>query len=179
MRDEIVLVRYSMGLGLAEYFLHAERTFNHLRSIVGIASEEKSTMRQALTQGMMERLGIRPDTEHKRADPVDSELMPGSIAAEYELLVTGCLDRLGLTPDVVRVSVRPVGVNPAGMDIYAAFIKVQRWDPVVVQLLARMPYVEQKVARCIRQSQMLRYSAFVGLWFRTPPHIETEPVTMH
>lgn len=136
-------------------------------------------MRQTPTQGMMERLGIRSDADHKPGDPVDSELMPGSIAADYESLVKGCFERLGLTPDLVRVSVRPVGVNPAGMDIFAAFIKVQRWDPLVVQLLARMPYIEQKVARCIRQSQMLRYSAFVGLWFRTPPHIETEPVTMH
>lgn len=136
-------------------------------------------MRQATTQGMMDRLGLRSDLERKGLDPVDSDIMPASIAAEYESLIRGCFDRLGLTPDVVRVSVRPVGVNPAGMDIYAAFIKVLRWDPAVVRLLARMPYIEQKVARCLRQSQMLRYSAFVGLWFRTPPHIEKEPATMH
>ncbi len=136
-------------------------------------------MRQAIPAGMMERLGIRPNADAQDTDPVDSDLAPGSIAADYESLISEYLHLLGLTPDLVRVSVRPVGVNPAGLDIYAAFIKVQRWAPVVIQTLARMPYIEKKVERGIRQSRMLRYSAFAGLWFRTPPHIESEPATVH
>ncbi|MBL0919195.1 MAG: hypothetical protein IBJ14_10860 [Hydrogenophaga sp.] len=136
-------------------------------------------MRQALATGVMERLGIRQPPGMEADDRVDSDIAPGSIAADYESLITECFHLLGLTPDLVRVSVRPVGVNPAGLDIYAAFIKVQRWAPCVIDMLARMPYIEKKVGKGIRQSCMLRYSAFAGLWFRTPPHIENEPATVH
>jgi hypothetical protein len=79
---------------------------------------------------------------------------------------------LGLSCDLVRVSVRPVGMNPAGLEIYAAFIKVLRWEPRVVELLARMPHIEKKIEKCIKQNNMLRYSAFAGLWFRTPSKLD-------
>jgi hypothetical protein len=136
-------------------------------------------MRQALTAGMMQRLGIRSGADMHDADPIDSEFMPAAISADYESLITQCFQCLGLTSELVRVSVRPVGQNPAGLEIFAAFIKVLRWEPGVVQVLTRMPHVEKKIEKCIRQSTMLRYSAFAGLWFHTPPHLEGAPAPMH
>lgn len=136
-------------------------------------------MKPALTAEVMKRLGIHPGAAMKDAELVDSEIVPSSLAVDYELLITECFRLLGLTSDLVRVSVRPVGVNPAGMDIYAAFIKVLRWEPAVIQVLTRMPQVEKKIERCIRQSSMLRYSAFTGLWFRSPPHLEAQAATVH
>ena len=129
-------------------------------------------MRQALTTGVMERLGIRAGSPDLDADDIDSEIVPGTISADYESLITGCFRMLGLTTDAVRVSVRPVGQNPAGIEIYAAFIKVLRWEPQVIQVLTRMPRVEKKIERCIRLNNMLRYSAFAGLWFRTPSSLD-------
>ena len=129
-------------------------------------------MRQALSIGVMERLGIRANTTTKDVDQIDSEIMPSTISADYESLITECFQCLGLSPELVRVSVRPVGMNPAGLEVYAAFIKVQRWEPRVIQVLTKMPNVEKKIEKCIKQSNMLRYSAFAGLWFRTPSKLE-------
>lgn len=129
-------------------------------------------MRQGLTTGVMERLGMRATASMKDADEVDSEIMPSTISADYESLITGCFRMLGLTTDAVRVSVRPVGMNPAGLEVYAAFIKVQRWEPKVIQVLTRMPHVEKKIEKCIKHGNMLRYSAFAGLWFRTPSKLD-------
>lgn len=129
-------------------------------------------MRQTLSIGVMERLGIRSGTAAKDADQIDSEIMPTTISADYESLISECFQMLGLTPDLLRVSVRPVGMNPAGLEVYAAFIKVQRWEQRVVELLSRMPTVEKKIEKCIKHSDMLRYSAFAGLWFRTPSRLE-------
>jgi hypothetical protein len=129
-------------------------------------------MRQALTTSMMERLGLRVDSPMKNVEQIDSEIMPSTISADYESLITRCFQMLGLSCDLVRVSVRPVGMNPAGLEIYAAFIKVLRWEPRVVELLARMPHIEKKIEKCIKQNNMLRYSAFAGLWFRTPSKLD-------
>jgi hypothetical protein len=129
-------------------------------------------MRHALTAGVMERLGIRPGSDLNDVDHIDSEVMPNTISADYELLITECFQMLGLTSDLVRVSVRPVGMNPAGLEVFAAFIKVQRWETRVIELLARMPRLEKKIEKCIKQSNMLRYSAFAGLWFRTPSKLD-------
>lgn len=129
-------------------------------------------MRQGLTTGVMERLGMRATGSMKNVDEIDSEIMPSTISADYESLISDCFQMLGLTNDVVRVSVRPVGMNPAGLEVYAAFIKVQRWEPKVIQVLTRMPNVEKKIEKCIKHGNMLRYSAFAGLWFRTPSKLD-------
>lgn len=129
-------------------------------------------MRHMLTTGVMERLGIRTVTPLKQVDEVDSDIMPTTISADYESLITEYFQMLGLTTDAVRVSVRPVGMNAAGLEIYAAFIKVQRWEPQVIRALTRMPSIEKKIERCIKQRDMLRYSAFAGLWFRTPSRLD-------
>ena len=75
-------------------------------------------MRQALSIGVMERLGIRANTTTKDVDQIDSEIMPSTISADYESLITECFQCLGLSPELVRVSVRPVGMNPAGLEVY-------------------------------------------------------------
>jgi len=135
-------------------------------------------MRQALASGMMERLGFRSSTPMSE-EPVDSDIMPTTIAADYEALINECFHVLGLTSDIVRISVRPVGFSPAGVEIYAAFIKVLRWEPNVIQMLNRLPYFEKKIDKRIRLSNLLRYSGFAGLWFRTPPTVEGFATAVH
>lgn len=141
-------------------------------------------MRQALASGVMERLGIRLPTQRtiecdKDSEQVDSAFMPNTLASDYEVLINECFHVLGITPDLVRISVRPVGSSPAGLDIYAAFIKVLRWEPQVIQMLSRLPYYEKKIDKRIRLSNLLRYSGFAGLWFRTPSTIEGFATTVH
>jgi hypothetical protein len=75
--------------------------------------------------------------------------------------------------------VRSVGVNPNGLEVYAAFIKVVQWNTRVVEMLGSMPAIEKKIDRRVRQSSMLRYSAFAGLWFRSPADVKGAIGTMH
>ena len=139
-------------------------------------------MRQVLASGVMQRLGIRSTTrmsDEQMDSDIDSEIIPTTIAADYETLINECFHVLGLTPDIVRISVRPVGFSPAGVEIYAAFIKVLRWEPNVIQMLNRLPYFEKKIDKRIRLSNLLRYSGFAGLWFRTPATVEGFATAVH
>ena len=139
-------------------------------------------MRQVLANGVMQRLGIRSTTrisDEQMDSDIDSAIMPTTIAADYETLINECFQVLGLTPELVRISVRPVGFSPAGMEIYAAFIKVLRWEPNVIQMLNRLPYFEKKIDKRVRLSNLTRYIGFAGLWFRTPATVEGFATAVH
>ena len=139
--------------------------------------------RQNLAREVIQKLGRGGNaTMADDAAPeagVDSEIMPGTISADYEALIVECFRMMGLQRDQIRISVRPVGVSPAGLDVYAAFVKVMRWDPSVVELLTRMPQVEKKIDRRIKLSNLQRYSNFVGLWFRSPANLHNLAATGH
>ena len=139
--------------------------------------------KQTLAREMIQRLGLGGEdglkVDQKTADGIDSEIMPTSISADYEALIVECFNHMGIRRDQIRISVRPVGVSPGGLDVYAAFVKVMRWDASVIDLLSRMPQVEKKVDRRIKLSSMLQYSNFVGLWFRSPANLHNLATTMH
>jgi hypothetical protein len=133
----------------------------------------------ALTQEVIKHLGLRSDVKPQAADDIDSEITPTSISDDYHDMIKDCFQVLGLGPDQIRIMVRSVGLNPAGLEIYAAFVKVVRWDASVVDMLGKMPVIEKKIDRRVRQSSMLRYSAFAGLWFRSPADVNAPLVTVH
>jgi hypothetical protein len=56
---------------------------------------------------------------------------------------------------------------------------VVRWDTRVVDMLGKMPVIEKKIDRRVRRSSMLRYSAFAGLWFRSPASVTGSVSTVH
>ena len=107
-------------------------------------------------------------------DDIESGLAPFPLANEYALTIHFCLSQHGLDNDQMRVSVRPVGSTPGGLDIYAGFVKVLRWTPPVRALVVQMPWVERRIERRLRQSGVLQYSQFGGLWFRSPGQLANE-----
>lgn len=133
----------------------------------------------ALTQEVIKHLGLKTEVKLPAADEIDSEVTPSSISDDYQDMIKDCFQMLGLGPDQIRIMVRSVGLNPAGLEVYAAFVKVVRWDASVVDMLAKMPVIEKKIDRRVRQSSMVRYSAFAGLWFRSPADVNTPLVTVH
>ncbi len=132
-----------------------------------------------LRQGVIKKLGRKDDETMPTQDHIDSEMIPSSISEDYETLIMECFVIMGVANDQIRVSVRPVGVNPAGLDVYAGFVKVVRWDPLVIEMLSRMPMIEKRIDRRVRQSNLLRYSGFSGLWFRSPAGIDEFQNTVH
>ena len=133
----------------------------------------------ALTQEVIKHLGLKSEVKPQPTEDINSELTPTSISDDYHEMIKDCFDMLGLGPDQIRIMVRSVGLNPAGLEIYAAFFKVVRWDASVVDMLSMMPTIEKKIDRRVRQSSMLRYSAFAGLWFRSPADVNAPLATMH
>ncbi|QHE77968.1 hypothetical protein [Hydrogenophaga sp. PBL-H3] len=133
----------------------------------------------ALTQEVIKHLGLKTEVKLPATDEIDSEVTPSSISDDYQDMIKDCFQMLGLGPDQIRIMVRSVGLNPAGLEVYAAFVKVVRWDASVVDMLAKMPVIEKKIDRRVRQSSMVRYSAFAGLWFRSPADVNTPLVTVH
>ncbi|MGQ2922362.1 hypothetical protein [Hydrogenophaga sp.] len=116
-----------------------------------------------------------------RADDqdIDSEMNPSSIPDDYKELIAQCFCLMGLPADQISIQVRPVGVRSSGLEVYAAFIKVTRWDEAVISVLSKMPLIEKKIDRLIKQSSMARYSSFAGLWFRSPPSQDRIVINMH
>lgn len=108
------------------------------------------------------------------ADDIESGLDPFPLADEYALTIHFCLTQQGVDNDQMRVSVRSVGNTPGGLDIYAGFIKVLRWTPPVRALMVQMPWVERRIERRLRQTGLLQYSQFGGLWFRSPGPLANE-----
>jgi hypothetical protein len=133
----------------------------------------------ALTLGVIKHLGLKNEVKAQNDEDVDSELMPSSITDDYQLLIQDCFRALGLDGGQIRVMVRSVGLSPSGLEIYAAFIKVVHWDTRVVEMLGKMPVIEKKIDKCVRLSSMARYSAFAGLWFRSPANAKGAVATMH
>ncbi len=107
-------------------------------------------------------------------DDVESGFLPSSLVDEYALTIHSCLIQQGVEHGELRVSVRTVGASPSGMDVYAGFIKVLRWTPPVRALVVQMPWVERRIERRLRQTGLLQYSHFGGLWFRSPALLTSE-----
>jgi len=133
----------------------------------------------ALTLNVIKHLGLKSEGTMQRDDNVNSEITPTSVSDDYQELIQECFKALGFDSDEIRIMVRSVGVNPNGLEIYAAFIKVVLWNTRVVEMLGSMPAIEKKIDRRVRQSSMLRYSAFAGLWFRSPADVKGAIGTMH
>lgn len=133
----------------------------------------------ALTLGVIKHFARKSEAKVQNQEDVDSDIMPSSISDDYQQLILDCFHALGLDRGQIRVMVRSVGLNPNGLEIYAAFIKVVHWDTRVVDMLGKMPVIEKKIDRRVRQSSMLRYSAFAGLWFRSPANATGAVATMH
>ncbi|RJP70864.1 MAG: hypothetical protein C4535_03960 [Comamonadaceae bacterium] len=114
------------------------------------------------------RIVTREDRRHRSHE--DTILDPRAavrVVHDYEMLVTDSFRSLGLAHDQAQVRVRFVGLSPSGLQVYAAFVRIVRWDQVVVDLLAQMPAVERALARLIMEGSLLRHTRFAGLWFRS------------
>jgi hypothetical protein len=133
----------------------------------------------AMTQSVIRRLGIKQGEALPQDGDIDSEMNPMSIQDDYKALVTQCLQMMGLSVNQICIQVRPVGQRPSGLEVYAAFVKVVRWDESVVKMVSKMPVIEKRLERLIRHSSLPRYSSFAGLWFRSPPELDGPSTRVH
>lgn len=141
----------------------------------------------AITRDTVSRIVTREDrrdpSHNSHEDTILDPCAAVRVVHDYEMLVTDCFRSLGLAHEQARVRVRFVGLSPTGLHVYAAFVRILRWDQVVVDLLAQMPTVEKALARLITEGAPLRHTRFAGLWFRSqlnaPVPVATGAVEAH
>lgn len=125
----------------------------------------------AITRDTVSRIVTREDRHDPSRDCHEDTILDPRAAVrvvhDYEMLVTDCFRSLGLAHEQAQVRVRFVGFSPSGLHVYAAFVRIVRWDQVVVDLLAQMPAIEKALARLIMDGTLLRRTRFAGLWFRS------------
>lgn len=125
----------------------------------------------AITRDTVSRIVTREDRGEQFDNCHEDTILDPSAAVrvvhDYEMLVKDCFRSLGLEHEQARVRVRFVGFSPSGLHVYAAFVRILRWDQVVVDLLAQMPTVEKALAQLITEGALLRHTRFAGLWFRS------------
>jgi hypothetical protein len=105
----------------------------------------------------------RDPSHNSHEDTILDSRAAARVVHDYEMLVTDCFRSLGLAHEQAQVRVRFVGLSPAGLQVYAAFVRIVRWDQVVVDLLAQMPAVEKALARLIKEGALLRHTRFAGV----------------
>lgn len=109
------------------------------------------------------------------ADDIGSEFEPDTLADEIALTIHFCLTQQGVDHQQMRVTVRPVSTTISGREVYAGFVRIVRWTPMVRALMVQIPWVERRIERRLRQNGILQYSQFGGLWFRAPAQLAGDP----
>ena len=98
---------------------------------------------------------------------VSSELTTSDIENYYLRVISDCLRRMLVPPDAIEVGVRRSGTGPTGLIAFAGYVRILRWDPVVMPvLLQNMPVIDRRIRKVVDASVILEGTHFAGLWFQ-------------
>lgn len=110
---------------------------------------------------------------------LSSELGASDIENYYLRIIRDCLVRMLVPADTIRVDVWRSGVSPAGVQVFAGYVRILKWDPVLTPvLLQNMPVIDGRVRKVARASVLLEGTAFAGLWFQATSATENAPTTL-
>jgi hypothetical protein len=92
---------------------------------------------------------------------------PGGLPAEYAKLVEAEMRRVGIPESVASLQVTQVALTPQGRGIYAAHIRLLKWqEGPAVRLLLGLPLLERSVRKKLQAHWVLEMSHFAGLWLQ-------------
>jgi hypothetical protein len=98
---------------------------------------------------------------------VSSELTNRDIENYYLRVIFDCLRRMLVPVDAVEVAVRRSGTGTSGLPAYAGYVRLLRWDPVLMPvLLQNLPVMDGFVRKVVAASVILEHTHFAGLWFQ-------------
>ena len=110
---------------------------------------------------------------------MSSELGTSDIESYYLSLIRDCLGRMLVSPDTIRVDVWRSGANARGQPMFAGYVRILKWDPVLTPvLLQNIPVIDGRVRRVAQASVLLEGTAFAGLWFQATSATENAPTTL-
>ena len=110
---------------------------------------------------------------------VSSELSDGDIENYYLRIIRDCLRRMLVPADTVDVRVRRSGTGPSGLIAFAGYVRIVKWDPVVMPvLLQNLPVIDGQVRKVVHASVILEGTHFSGLWFQATTETAGSPKTL-
>lgn len=92
---------------------------------------------------------------------------PGGLPAEYSKIVEAEMRRMGIPESLASLQVTQVASTPQGRGVYAAHIRLMKWqEGPAVRLLLGLPLLERSVRKKMESHWVLEMSHFAGLWLQ-------------
>jgi hypothetical protein len=111
--------------------------------------------------------------------PVSSELITSDIENYYLRIIVDSLRRLLVPVDSIEVGVKRTGHGRDGLNSFAGYVRVLKWNPVVTPvLLQNMPVIDARIRKVVNASVILENTHFAGLWFQATVHTEGAPTEL-
>jgi hypothetical protein len=113
------------------------------------------------------------------ASSVSSTLTTRDIESYYVRVIGNCLQRMLVQPEEVEVLVRRAGTAPSGLTSFAAYVRILRWNPIVMPvLLQNIPVIDARIRKVVSASVLLEHTHFAGLWFQATSSTEGSPTSL-
>ena len=107
---------------------------------------------------------------------VSSELTTRDIEAYYLRVIADVLRRLLVPVDSIELGVKRSGAGPKGLMAFAGYVRIVRWDPVLMPvLLQNLPVIDARIRKVVAASVILEHTHFVGLWVQATSKAEGAP----
>ena len=110
---------------------------------------------------------------------MSSELSTGDIETYYLRIVQDCLRRMLVPMGSIEVGVSRVRPGESGLPTFAGYVRIVKWDAVVMPvLLQNMPVIDARIRKLANASLILEHTEFAGLWFQATSNSEGSPTSL-
>jgi hypothetical protein len=110
---------------------------------------------------------------------VSSELTTSDIETYYLRVIADCLHRMLVAVDAIETTVKRSGTGPTGLIAFAGYVRILKWDPVVMPvLLQNLPVIDRRIRKLVDASVILEGTHFSGLWFQATSDTAGSPSTL-
>jgi len=107
---------------------------------------------------------------------VSSELTVRDIEAYYLRVIADVLRRMLVTPESIELGVKRSGTGHRGLMAFAGYVRILRWDPVLMPvLLQNLPVIDARIRKVVAASVILEHTHFAGLWVQASAKAEGAP----
>lgn len=110
---------------------------------------------------------------------MSSELNTGDIENYYLRIILECLRRMLVPIDSIEAGVSRARSGASGLPTFAGYVRILKWDPVVMPvLLQNMPVIDARIRKLANASLILEHTEFAGLWFQASSSSEGSPTAL-
>ena len=122
----------------------------------------------------------RQAQQTSRASPaMSSELNTGDIENYYLRIILECLRRMLVPINSIEADVSRARSGASGLPAFAGYVRILKWDPVVMPvLLQNMPVIDARIRKLVNASLILEHTEFAGLWFQASSSSEGSPTAL-